>query len=410
MTFTGFLEGIYDFFHKLVYAIAPFDYQVVYPLAVLIIVGWALLVLISKSFCYTTRLSKDCAKVTKYLNKLDKKAAKQNKKNKGEAVVEAKITSDNVDAFSKKYFGKHCVKNLRDRWNTYLRYSAGVPSDFVTGEHCLSKKGVGRGISRGRILAYRYGAGIITMLAFGYLLFNNTNNPAISEEQINGILINIVKTLPGLVLVISVALICDLIINWVFSLADNGAVKNFYDMTKVLDEKVELNFDQYAGYDATYDGAYQDAAYQDGSYNEQPYDGSYAEPVYDDQAYAEPVYEEPVYEEPVEQTPVEEESVAAEPEYKEFVAPQPVYEEPVYEEPAPAVAPAPVEKAVVETKAPSKVDKIEMLTDKAIKSNATKKTYMGLAKMLVDLNKVITDPDDKARIKVCAAKLLAKVK
>ncbi len=381
MTFTSFLEGIYDFFHRSISAIDSFGYEVVYPLAMLIIVAWALLILISKSFCYTTKLSKDCDKVTKYLKKLDKKAAKQNKKNKSDAPVEAKITAENVDAFTKKYFGKHCVKNLRERWQTYLKYSAGVPSDFVTGEHCLSKKGVGRGISRGRILAYRYGSMIVTMLAFGYLLFDKTNKATVTPTQINQVLVDIAQILPGIVLLISIALLFDLIINWVFTLADNGAVKNFYEMTKALDDKVELGYgtDAYAQY-----ATYEEPVYADGQLEE---------PVYDETAYTEEAYQEPVYEEtPVEEAPVEE------PVYKEFVAPAPVYEEP-----------APVEEAP-QKKVPSKMDKIEMLTEKALSSNASKQTYMGLARMLIDFNKLSTNPDDKVRIKACATKLLAKVK
>lgn len=388
MTFTSFLEGIYDFFHRSISLIDSFGYEIVYPLAMLIIIAWALIILISKSFSYTTKLSKDCDKVTKYLKKLDKKAAKQNRKNKGETTVEAKITADNVDAFTKKYFGKHCVKNLSERWNTYLKYSAGVPSDFVTSEYCLSKKGVGRGISRGRILAYRYGSMIVTMLAFGYLLFDKTNKATITPTQINQVLVDIAQILPGIVLLISIALLFDLIINWVFTLADNGAVNNFYEMTKALDEKVDL------GYGAQDYAQYDQYAYDDPNYTEN-YEQAYEEPVYEEETYVEPVQEEVA---PVEETTVQE------PEYKEFVAPAPV---PV-EEP---VAPAPVvTKEAPVKKAPSKIEKIEMLTDKALRSNASKQTYMGLAKMLVDLNKVTTNPEDKERIKSCAIKLLAKVK
>lgn len=370
------------------------DQSIVYPFALIIILAWALIVLISKSFSYTSRIGSSCDRVNNYLKKLDKKSKKKG------STVSNEITLENeaeFEKFNKKCFGKSCNKNLKDRWAFYLKNQQGLPSEFITSDQCLNRHSVGRGINRGRVLAFRYGAFFISLVSFIY-----------SFQFCIGLGTGF-DVLPGFITLLCITLLFDLLINWVFTRADNSTVNSFYRMVNALDNQAAVYKDNvpYAQYYQDYqeydDGYAQDTYAQEGEYA----DEQYAEADYtaDTEYVEEPVYEEApqqeYYDTTEEQYYDDSNEVYEEPVYEE-----PVYEEPVYEEPVAPVAP--VEPAPTANEA--KMKKIDALVDKAIASNANKQTYLGLAKMLIAASKTVSNEQEKAQLKACASKLMAKIK
>ena len=230
MTFETILNYIYEYvflapINTLVEYFGVKSQYIVYAFSLILIVAWALIILISKAFSYTARISGSCDKVASYLNKLDKKSKKKN------STVSNQITLEDeagFNKFTKKCFGKGCNKNLKARWDFYLANQKGLPSEYITSDQCLNRKSVGRGINRGRVLAFRYGAFLVSLLALMYCI----KYAMVVEPE--------VPIMPGFITLLCLTLLLDLIINWVFTLADNGAVNNFYRMVNALDNQAAI--------------------------------------------------------------------------------------------------------------------------------------------------------------------------
>lgn len=351
MSFESFLKSIYDFVSSNMQKIIEVDFTVVYSLAFLSIIAWAIVVLISKSFCYTTRISKDCRKVSRFIKK------------------HKEINEENVDLFTKKCFGKNCVKAVRFGWEAYNNERFGFPSEYITYSQCLTRHRVGRGISRSRILAFRYGSGFISLFGLAYILhyINNVTQP--------------IRIVPGMALLAITTIVCDFIINTVFSYADNFAVENFYKMQERLDAFVNLqqiDASEYAGED-------------------------YYDELTSEETPAQPAV-----------APVKEQTVT-----EPIRAKAPVYKpiEPVKAEPVKAPAKAKPTPAEPVAKKPShgkleltKADKVGKLVDNAIAINAKRETYIQLAKMILAASEECTDPKEKQKLKDSAGKLMKKIK
>lgn len=376
MTFESFLKSIYNMVYSNMHKFIEVDYTVIYALAFLLIIAWAIVVLISKSFCYTTMISKDCRKINRFIKKYKE------------------INKENVEYFTAKCFGKHCVKSMRNCWKAYLNEGYGFPSEYITYAQCLTRHRVGRGISRSRILAFRYGSGFISLAALGYNLhyINNFSQP--------------IRIVPGLALLAGTAIICDFIINGVFSLADNGAVENFFRMQERLDAYVNLyqDFDveEYAEVDETSEEAIAENT-ENAETNQEVSDNvvveeKEAETNETASEVAEDIKTEPIETaeevestvEPIETAevePIKVDSVAKEDEVENLVATDTVNDE--------KINPETMEK----------LDKISALVDLAISKKASKATYVGLAKMLIEASNKCENDAEKTKLKECVLKI-----
>lgn len=352
MTFESFLKSIYNMVYSNMHKFIEVDYTVIYALAFLLIIAWAIVVLISKSFCYTTRISKDCNKINKFIKKYKE------------------INKENVEYFTGKCFGKHCVKCMRNGWQAFLNEGYGFPSDYITYSQCLTRHRVGRGISRSRILAFRYGCGFIVLAALGYNLhyINNFSQP--------------IRIIPGLALLAVTAIICDFIINGVFSLADNGAVEKFYKMQERLDAYANL---------------YQDFEVE----NYEEVKSAEEEPsvvVSDATETAESETTETEIAETTETTEPE----TIEPETIEEQVES--VEEPEFVEDTTEAEPT-VASEEVNPEMMEKLNKISLLVDTAISKKSNKATYIGLAKMLIAASNKCENKVEREKLKECAMKI-----
>ncbi|MDY5439552.1 MAG: hypothetical protein SPG06_02110 [Eubacteriales bacterium] len=369
MTFESFLKSIYNMVYSNMHKFIEVDYTVIYALAFLLIIAWAIVVLISKSFCYTTMISKDCRKINRFIKKYKE------------------INKENVEYFTVKCFGKHCVKSMRNCWKAYLNEGYGFPSEYITYAQCLTRHRVGRGISRSRILAFRYGSGFIALAALGYNLhyINNFSQP--------------IRIVPGLALLAVTAIICDFIINGVFSLADNGAVENFFRMQERLDAYVNL----YQDFDVEDYAEVAETSEETIVENTERVETTQevSENVVIDEK--EPENEDTVSE-VVEDTKIE--PIETVEETAEPVADNVVVDEVTTESEETLVAADTTnddEEMKPETK--EKLEKISALVDVAISKKANRATYIGLAKMLIEASSRCENSVEKARLKECALKI-----
>lgn len=333
MTFESFLKSIYNLVYTNMHKFIEVDYTVIYSLGFLLILAWAIVILISKSFSYTTMISKDCSKIAGFIKK------------------HKQINNENLVLFNKKCFGRHCVKSLKNGWYAFLNEQYGFPSEYILYEQCLTRHRVGRGISRSRILAFRYGSAFISLAAIGYCLhyINNFSQP--------------IRIIPGMALLAITAMICDLIINGVFSLADNGAVENFYRMQERLDAYVNLQPAMKVSIDKP-----QESISESKNMIGSPIIEETATVNYADAAVGEPAIEMKA------EAPQKEETV---------------------------------EKPAMQSQL--KIDKIIKLVDFAIAKNSNPDTYRKLAKMLLECAAGMENGEDRTKLKECAVKIKTKL-